>query len=309
MSSKPGFSPVLLSVLLWISVAQCSFDIQDLNPVKCRLAGILVAVPKDNKYKFNYTTAVSVCQELGLTLASKVQVQKANRNGFETCSYGWVSDQIAVISRIQHNEKCGKNQTGVLTWSVEISKPFHAYCFNSSDMWVNSCKPEFPTTNVPTTKPQASTASEVLPNETSNTEIPRTTVMLHHLQTTSTIYNIEDTETATTEMLSTSTIPETETDNKQGKQASTHNGNSFGSLPAALLTLALLFFAVAVVLGVCYIKKYKTNLLFTQKKEEKENVETKVFKENGNGELPKTEEQTPPSATMNETLNCLEAEV
>lgn len=85
----------------------------------------------------------------------------------------------------------------------------------------------------------------------------------------------------------------------------------FGGLPTTLLVLALLFFIAAVVLAVCYIKKYKTHLLFPKKKEEKDYVEAKVFKDTSGAETAKDdppngkETATPPRPTG----NSIEAEV
>uniref|UniRef100_A0A8C5QJ99 Lymphatic vessel endothelial hyaluronan receptor 1 n=1 Tax=Leptobrachium leishanense TaxID=445787 RepID=A0A8C5QJ99_9ANUR len=313
MSHGFGFLHVLLSTSLWIFVAHSSFNITDLNVARCRFVGVVMATPKDNTYKFNFTTAESVCQQLELTLASKVQVQAAYSYGFETCSYGWVVDLTAVISRIHHNEKCGRNQTGVLTWTVDPSRKFHAYCFNASDTWKNSCKPEFATTSVPSTETQSFTSTELSPNSTSTAETPSPPLTSPHLSTTT----LQDEEvTVSSVLLETETTPENQEPQHPREEGSTHNGNTFGSLPAALLTLALLFLSAAVVLGVCYVNTYKANLRFTKKEEEREAMEAKVFKENGNGELQKQEEpasdgigkeDTPASAAS--TVNCVEATV
>ncbi|XP_053305603.1 lymphatic vessel endothelial hyaluronic acid receptor 1 [Spea bombifrons] len=316
MTSRAGFISLLLSTFLGISLAQRSaFDINDLAPLKCRIAGVVVAEAKDHKYRFNYTTAEIVCQQLGLQLASKAEVEKAHSYGFETCSYGWVKDQTGVISRIQHNEKCGKNKTGVVTWSADLSTSFHAYCFNASDKWINSCKPEFPTTAVPTTEPQSATASRGSSNETARTESQTNPTTLPPLRSTTRKSDAVTAFTKLLEIVTTRLTPAPPTPESQG--LGKNGNNAFGGLPAALLTLALLFFFLSVVLGVCYFKKYKTHLLFDKKKEEeKEAVETKVFKENGNSENPKADGQTPNGkgaeevqAATTTTRTCMEAEV
>ncbi|KAM5138267.1 lymphatic vessel endothelial hyaluronic acid receptor 1 [Mantella aurantiaca] len=149
-----GFTLALSSLLLGISLTCCALDIRELLPLKCRIAGVVLV-----ERKLNYTMAETACEILGLQLASRIDVQKAWRFGYETCSYGWVTDKFGVIPRIQNNEKCGKNQTGVLTWTVPLTRDFSAYCFNSSDLRINSCKPELmvtippplPSITVPTT--------------------------------------------------------------------------------------------------------------------------------------------------------------
>ncbi|KAM4617283.1 lymphatic vessel endothelial hyaluronic acid receptor 1 isoform 2-T2 [Discoglossus pictus] len=229
------FTYVLLSLLLRILIAHSSIEVKDLE--KCRIAGVVLVEPKNPKALFNFTTAESVCQQLGLQLANKTHVEKANTRGFETCKFGWVAEQTTVISRIHHNENCGRNRTGVLIWSNFPEKTFYAYCFNASDTWNNSCIPEIRTTTDP-------------------------------------------------------------------------------GLPIALLTLALVFFVAAVALAICYIKKYKTNMLFRKRKEEKETVETKVFKDiNTDDNITEAEQKTngmesgDPQESTALTGNCKEAEV
>lgn len=43
--------------------------------------------------------------------------------------YGWIEEQIAVIPRIERNEKCGQNSSGVTPWRASISRKFDVYCF------------------------------------------------------------------------------------------------------------------------------------------------------------------------------------
>ncbi|XP_053544910.1 lymphatic vessel endothelial hyaluronic acid receptor 1 isoform X2 [Bombina bombina] len=181
---------VLLSILLRIWIVHGSFDIKDVKVLKCRIAG--VGLVQNSTYMFNFTTAEIVCQQLGLELATKAQVEKANSHGFETCSYGWVAEQTVVISRIHQNEKCGQNKTGVPTWSNTPNKPFHAYCFNSSDTWINSCVPEIKTTVPPikeeqtfSSAPSLSSVSIQSYNKTQQTESQTSSAALRASQTTS----------------------------------------------------------------------------------------------------------------------------
>ncbi|XP_075423215.1 lymphatic vessel endothelial hyaluronic acid receptor 1 [Ascaphus truei] len=310
---------------MMISVARSSIDVKDLATMKCRISGVALAESKDPTNQFNYTTAESVCQLLGLKLANKTQVEKARTNGLETCRFGWVADQIVVISRIQNNEKCGKNKTGVLVWSVPLTKQFPAYCFNVSDTWVNSCKPEIRSTTVPGTEAQSPTATQLSSTVTTNkasTESQTTPTTLHVVHTTPRKKETTKflTRCITKAMLTTRmTTPEAEIEVSSGpkNQAALKTDQAiFGGLPTALLILALAFFIAALALAVCYIKKYKTNLLFTKKKEETEAVETKVFKETATSDNA-TEEEKKPNGTGAEsppTLpvtagNCAEAEV
>ncbi|KAF7245583.1 Lymphatic vessel endothelial hyaluronic acid receptor 1 [Varanus komodoensis] len=87
------------------------------------------------------------------------------------------------------------------------------------------------------------------------------------------------------------------------------------TVPTVLLVLALIFFAAAVVLAICYIKKYKKTFPFSNKEEKKEEIETKNIKETKTSS--KTLEQESKNGKKSEepqvkhepTVKCLEAEV
>ncbi|KAF4009026.1 hypothetical protein G4228_000387 [Cervus hanglu yarkandensis] len=91
--------------------------------------------------------------------------------------------------------------------------------------------------------------------------------------------------------------------------------NSSG-VPTALLVLALLFFAAAAGLAVCYVKRYVKAFPFTNKNQQKEMIETKVVKEekaddsNPNEESKKMNKKPEePKSPPKTTVRCLEAEV
>ncbi|XP_040183901.1 lymphatic vessel endothelial hyaluronic acid receptor 1 [Rana temporaria] len=342
MDSHLGFTFVLLSLFLRINLNFSSIDVKDLLPLKCRIAGVVLV-----EKKFNYTMAETACELLGLQLASRANVQKAWSFGFETCSYGWVMEKFGVISRIQNNEKCGKNLTGVLTWTVPLSRDFSAYCFNASDLRINSCKPQLmvtipPSTVAPTTgspllptthqqipEPQErSTAWPILPTTLEESTrrpllttlvttvrlppkvVPPATTPKHVLPATTP----KQVPPATTPRMTTQP-PTEEPTNPPENQARQSEKIVFGKLPTVLLILALVFFVAAVVLAICYIRKYKTNVFFRKIKEEKESVETKVFRETATAENTKEEEvssngreERPPTSEAN-TGSSMEAEV
>ncbi|XP_063802506.1 lymphatic vessel endothelial hyaluronic acid receptor 1 [Pseudophryne corroboree] len=324
MLCRCGCLCLVLSLFLIPYLAYSSVDVRAIVPLKCRIAGVVLVENEDRTKKFNYTMAESVCQLLGLELASKAQLEKAWRYGFETCSYGWVTDKFGVISRIQRNEKCGRNQTGVLTWSIPLSGYFNAYCFNVSDTQINSCKPELMVTRPPSTVVPLSESTTVPIRHNSETEaqtlqaIPKTQRdLLTTLKDSSTRALPATTQTslrttqqpATQSQAPTAELPST-LENQVSPKQLLHKSERviFGGLPTTLLILALLFFIAAVVLAICYIKKYKTNLLFTKKKEEKEAVETKVFKEMVHNNREE-EENTQNGKQAASTGNSIEAEV
>ncbi|XP_077148736.1 lymphatic vessel endothelial hyaluronic acid receptor 1 isoform X2 [Ranitomeya variabilis] len=171
MSYHFGVRFSLLSFILGGYLSVSSIDVKDLTQSKCRIAGVVLVEKPDRSQKFNYTMAESACQELGLQLASKAQVEKAKGYGYETCSYGWVSEQVGVIPRIQNNENCGRNKTGVLTWKVDLNKMFFsAYCFNASDIQINSCKPGLMVTQPPSSSAAVPTSGSTMASTSAKTE-------------------------------------------------------------------------------------------------------------------------------------------
>ncbi|XP_026234973.1 lymphatic vessel endothelial hyaluronic acid receptor 1a [Anabas testudineus] len=85
------------------------------------------------QYAFNASAARSLCSSLGVNIASKAQIQEALKRGLETCRFGWVDENLAVIPRIKALFNCGQNQTGVVAWRAPVIKQFDVFCFNESD--------------------------------------------------------------------------------------------------------------------------------------------------------------------------------
>ncbi|KAG8524254.1 Lymphatic vessel endothelial hyaluronic acid receptor 1 [Galemys pyrenaicus] len=289
--------------------------------------GVTLVTAKNTAQQMNLTEANKACRLLGLTLASKDQVEAARKNGFETCSYGWVEDKVLVIPRIFANPKCGKNGVGVLVWRSLISKKSSAYCYNSSDTWINSCIPEIITTQGPSLEIQTATyATEMTVSDntyvTSSTDGPYSTTQIP--PSTSTLTRAQA-STATlrkrkliciTEFFMETTTLSAEAESYIKNQGDKHETIGFGGVPTALLVLALLFFAAAAVLAVCYVKRYVKAFPFTNKSQQKEMIETKVVKEEKaddsipneeskkNDKKPEELKSTPKTA-----VRCLEAEV
>ncbi|KAG9465050.1 hypothetical protein GDO78_019016 [Eleutherodactylus coqui] len=271
MSQHFGAVVVLLSFSLGRYYSVSSIDVKDLKQSKCRFAGVDLVEYQDSAKKFNYTMAESACQALGLQLASKAQVEKAHGYGYETCNYGWVLEKHGVIPRIQNNKNCGQNKTGVLTWKVDLKQPFTAYCFNVSDTRINSCKPELMVTQPQSTVVMPTTGSNMA-STALKTETP--TVLKTETQTvlkteTQTVPSLPSRPPVKTTLLYTTlrttvqptrrdTTPMMTTDQTQKQENPMPQRNervAFGGLPTTLLILALLFFIVAVVLAICYIKR------------------------------------------------------
>lgn len=60
------------------SFAELSFLVQ------CRIMGVTLLTKKTNE-QLNFTEAKEACELMGLTFASKDQVEEAWKSGFETC--------------------------------------------------------------------------------------------------------------------------------------------------------------------------------------------------------------------------------
>ncbi|XP_043120134.1 lymphatic vessel endothelial hyaluronic receptor 1b isoform X2 [Puntigrus tetrazona] len=101
-------------------------------PTNDGISGVLLIQSNSNVYSFNATAAKEACEAIKMRMATKAEVETANKNGLQTCRFGWVEEQIAVIPRIEKSEKCAKNQLGVSVWRADVSKMFDVYCFKTA---------------------------------------------------------------------------------------------------------------------------------------------------------------------------------
>ncbi|XP_010789803.1 lymphatic vessel endothelial hyaluronic acid receptor 1a [Notothenia coriiceps] len=85
------------------------------------------------QYSYNASDARSLCLSLGVNIASKAQVQEALTRGLETCRFGWIDEHLAVVPRVKALPNCGQNNTGLVTWRVDVRKKLDVFCFNESD--------------------------------------------------------------------------------------------------------------------------------------------------------------------------------
>uniref|UniRef100_A0A8C3WPI6 Lymphatic vessel endothelial hyaluronic acid receptor 1 n=1 Tax=Catagonus wagneri TaxID=51154 RepID=A0A8C3WPI6_9CETA len=288
----------------------------------CRIMGVTL-LHKKTHLQLNFTEAQEACRLVGLTLASKDQVEAAWKFGFETCSYGWVKDQFLVIPRILPNPKCGKNGKGVLIWRNSLNQKYRAYCHNSSDTRTNSCLPEIITTDDPTfstdTTPYTTemTVSDSTSSPTDGPHSATSTVTPTRLALTSTSALRKRKLICITEAFMETSTRSTETEPYVENTAAFKNeAVGFGGVPTALLVLALLFFAAAAGLAVCYVKRYVKAFPFRNKSQQKEMIETKAVKEekaddNHLNAESKTLDQKleEPKSPPKTAVRCLEAEV
>ncbi|KAI3371003.1 hypothetical protein L3Q82_023652 [Scortum barcoo] len=94
-------------------------------------AGVFM-VTDGGEYTFNFTAARAACLSLNVTMATMAQMERALWGGLETCKFGWIAEQIAVVPRVTSHTKCGKGKTGVVQWLANPDKKFGAFCFNAS---------------------------------------------------------------------------------------------------------------------------------------------------------------------------------
>ncbi|NXU39685.1 LYVE1 protein, partial [Drymodes brunneopygia] len=268
--------------------------------------------------KANFSEAINGCNQFNLQLASKQQVEEALNHGFETCNFGWVKEGSAVIPRITSNPKCGQGKTGIVQWNAGKDRKFHLYCFNSSDVQINSCQPDPTTTTFPSSSaPRDLTAySDLTENITAEPTVPVTgseQLLRKRFRVVCVTETLLPTEGPTTPVPQDSL---TDSPRHTPHLAFKNDAVVFGGVPTALLVLAIVFFIISVVLAVCYIKRYKKTLPFLNKNQPKETVVTTALKET------KSNDQTPEKETQNNgnkveecktkpeaTVKCLEAEV
>ncbi|XP_050192146.1 lymphatic vessel endothelial hyaluronic acid receptor 1 isoform X1 [Myiozetetes cayanensis] len=326
MATNFGVTSAVFFIWVMTFMAQNYFVTGSIQSL-CRITGVGLYLEK----KVNFSEASNACDQLNLQLASKDQVENALKHDFQTCSFGWVKDGFVVIPRTTPNNKCGKGKTGLVRWNADHLQTFHVYCFNSSDVQINSCKPD-PTT---TTFPSSSAPTDSTPHSASDlteniTAVPTVTESEQFLKSRR-FRVICVTETLPTEGSTTALPEESSTSDSPSHTARSAFKNDpvvFGgkgltrqlfnqnSIPTALLVLAIIFFVISVVLAVCYIKKYKKTFPFLNKNQQKEMVGTVALKEAKlNDKTPEKEAQnngnkveeskTKPEATV----KCLEAEV
>ncbi|KAK1161699.1 lymphatic vessel endothelial hyaluronic acid receptor 1-like [Acipenser oxyrinchus oxyrinchus] len=304
----------LFFALVILVLLQNPINIKDLVvSTNCRISGVLlVSLGKD--YKLNATNAKFACQSLGVTLATKEHVKKASEHGLETCRFGWTVENVVVVSRIKPLPNCGKNKTGVLEWRVPLENLFDAYCFNSTDTMTNSCAPIMHTTapspmittelkeekTSPTLKSPLASSTKLMVDTSATpvTQSPRSqTIKAQHSssQTTNAQYSSSQTTKALSwSSMTTSTSDHTEPMDPNGNADTfVHSkGTQFGALQTALLVLAIVFLLTALTAGVCYFKQYKETLPIADSNQQKESIETELWKHNLVDENEQEQEQT-----------------
>lgn len=126
---------VAFCALFFFTSSTVCLDVGEIQvpPLNDGVSGVFLIQTKTSTYSFDAITAKEACEAIKMRIAKKTEVETANKNGLQTCRFGWVEEQIAVIPRVEKNENCGKNNVGVITWRAEISRKFDVYCFKPAD--------------------------------------------------------------------------------------------------------------------------------------------------------------------------------
>ncbi|XP_040018148.2 lymphatic vessel endothelial hyaluronic receptor 1b isoform X1 [Gasterosteus aculeatus] len=101
-------------------------------PRSHRVAGVFLLI-EGGEYTFDSGAAEAACRILNVAIATRAQVERAQRRGLEMCKFGWIAEQIAVVPRLTADKNCGQGATGVVKWRAKLDQKFGVFCFNASD--------------------------------------------------------------------------------------------------------------------------------------------------------------------------------
>ncbi|KAJ8406613.1 hypothetical protein AAFF_G00301870 [Aldrovandia affinis] len=225
--------------------------------------------PNQMIYGFNATQAREVCQLLNVTIASKAQVEEAHRSGLETCRFGWIDEQIAVIPRIKPSTTCGQNLVGVIPWRASVTKLFDVFCFNSSGLQIEL--DSVATSVVPVTTKKVSGISSSSPPTMA------TRLLLATWQALPTSLPLSTSPAHPNQPVHPQPMSSTE--------------SSFGVVPTALLVTAVTLLLLAAVTALWRNKTTKNSILFWKRDPKKKGSDTEVWKSTCEKELSKAESE------------------
>ncbi|XP_037110394.1 lymphatic vessel endothelial hyaluronic receptor 1b isoform X2 [Syngnathus acus] len=94
-------------------------------------AGVFLLI-EGGGYTFNFTAALAACHSRHATMATVANMEEALRHGLQTCKFGWVTEQVAVIPRLTASDRCGKGKTGLIRWNAGTDQAFAVFCINAT---------------------------------------------------------------------------------------------------------------------------------------------------------------------------------
>ncbi|XP_027017204.2 lymphatic vessel endothelial hyaluronic receptor 1b isoform X2 [Tachysurus fulvidraco] len=263
-----------LCTFLSLVLCTASLDLSQIQVYpKDGISEVFIVQLKSQKYKFNATTAIDVCTSLGVSIATRAQVESAQRSGLQTCRYGWVKEKVAVIPRTEKNPKCGQSQTEATTFTTP-----NMTSVSDGRTQAKPTSPPFFLSTQPTknllgfsTSPQSIStvfSTSVIPTVFSSTVIPMTTLISQtspsdiSLTSTSQGYQSSNflpfsTSFSATDLSShpfTNSSSVNISSNKTDGQPPPEKGFSFGAVSIALSSIFVMLLIIAVIGTVWYFK-------------------------------------------------------
>ncbi|XP_057693140.1 lymphatic vessel endothelial hyaluronic receptor 1b isoform X3 [Corythoichthys intestinalis] len=249
-------------------------------------AGVFLLMEYET-YSFNFTAASTACHSHHGTMATAANVEEALRHGLETCKFGWVAEQVAVIPRRTVSSRCGNGKTGLVKWYARLDQAFGVFCFSAT------AAPQI-STSVSATSTTLFTTTPVIPPHPSSTAIssssPATTTKvplswishLAHISTSSTPlpYHASYSPSSAhplpshviTSSLSSSTSAQTYASNQQMPTKPPQK-----AFWAVLIILGVAFLMVTVTGVLCYYYRLK-NEPFRSRALQGDDVEAEMWK-------------------------------
>ncbi|XP_049928467.1 lymphatic vessel endothelial hyaluronic receptor 1b [Epinephelus moara] len=174
-------------------------------PQSHRAAGVFMLI-EGGEYTFNFTAARAACLFLNVTMATRAQMERAVQRGLETCKFGWIAKQIAVVPRITSDKNCGQGKTGVVTWFAGPERKFGVFCFNVSEETPNTSTAG-PQSSTTLTSPTPTSTPAAPPLTSTTTSPPSVTPAASEQTTLTPALLTETTQSAETSSTSTTLSP------------------------------------------------------------------------------------------------------
>ncbi|XP_073693634.1 lymphatic vessel endothelial hyaluronic acid receptor 1a [Garra rufa] len=259
---------MMLMLFSSLFTSSLTFDIHfvKVNP-KQAISGVFQA-SIGNKYALTASTARDLCEHLGLTIASKSQVAEAQKNGLETCRFGWIDEQIAVIPRVEVKSNCGNGRTGVVVWRADPNREFDVFCFNITDFEAQN-QASMAAHRTTTRKP-ITTHSSAFPTAQAGVHLRKTP--------SSKLPSPSSSLSSPTSSVSSSTShsPSVNDLDDEGKHLAM-SGTQIEAVPAALLITVTFAVMLSVFLALYYFKTNRPCRTQCDSEQQKEYIETEVW--------------------------------
>ncbi|XP_048042250.1 lymphatic vessel endothelial hyaluronic acid receptor 1a [Megalobrama amblycephala] len=270
---------MMMMLLNSLFMSSLSFDIHlvKVHP-KQAISGV-TEVSIGDKYALNASAARDLCKRLGLTIASKAQVTEAQKHGLETCRFGWVDEQIAVVPRVQVKQICGNGKTGVVVWRAKPGSQFDVFCFNSTDFEAQNQAAI--TIDQRTTRKPITTHSSVFPTAQAGVHLRKTP------------FSKQPSPSSPLSSLSSSPTSRSPSVNHMDKgwKHLPMSGTPMNAVPAALLITVTIAVMLAVFLTLYYVKTNRPCRTRCDGEQQKECIETEVWEDCSKKDLQKPQEE------------------